>query len=246
MKNTTRPTSSRTACAIRRAIWRWRAHDLNVPVVLGSATPSLETWQHAERGRYLRLALPRARQQPAGDQAGGHAPPADEAGLSPQLLDAIGQRLERKEQSLIFLNRRGYAPVLHCQSCAWVSNCPRCTAFTVLHRSGNGGNRLHCHHCGYQATVPRACPECGDQDLAPMGRGTQRIEEHLAELFRGAHPAHRRRQHAQERQRRSAVRVGARGRGRHPGGHADGGQGPRLRAPGAGGCAQRRFHAVRA
>ena len=104
-------------------------------------------------------------------------------GLSPQLLDAIGQRLERKEQSLIFLNRRGYAPVLHCQSCAWVSNCPRCTAFTVLHRSGNGGNRLHCHHCGYQATVPRACPECGDQDLAPMGRGTQRIEEHLAELF---------------------------------------------------------------
>ena len=163
----------------------WRAHDLNVPVVLGSATPSLETWQHAERGRYLRLALPgraRASSLPAIKLVDTRRLQMKQ-GLSPQLLDAIGQRLERKEQSLIFLNRRGYAPVLHCQSCAWVSNCPRCTAFTVLHRSGNGGNRLHCHHCGYQATVPRACPECGDQDLAPMGRGTQRIEEHLAELF---------------------------------------------------------------
>ena len=195
----------------------WRAHDLNVPVVLGSATPSLETWQHAERGRYLRLALPgraRASSLPAIKLVDTRRLQMKQ-GLSPQLLDAIGQRLERKEQSLIFLNRRGYAPVLHCQSCAWVSNCPRCTAFTVLHRSGNGGNRLHCHHCGYQATVPRACPECGDQDAAPMGRGTQRIEEHLAELFpRRASCASTPTARA-GRQRRSAVRVGARGRGRH-------------------------------
>ncbi len=163
----------------------WRAHDLNIPVVLGSATPSLETWQHAERGRYLRLTLP-------GRARSSELPKIRlvdtrrlqmKQGLSPQLVEAIGQRLERKEQVLIFLNRRGYSPVLHCQSCAWVSNCPRCTAFTVLHRTDGRGHRLQCHHCGYQAPVPRACPECGDQDLAPMGRGTQRVEEHLAELF---------------------------------------------------------------
>ncbi|HCQ49503.1 MAG TPA: primosomal protein N' [Achromobacter sp.] len=163
----------------------WRAHDLDIPVVLGSATPSLETWQHAERGRYLRLTLPgRARSSTLPSMRLVDTRRLQmKHGMSPQLLDAIGQRLERKEQSLIFLNRRGYSPVLHCQSCAWVSNCPRCTAFTVLHRTDGRGHRLQCHHCGYQAPVPRACPECGDQDLAPMGRGTQRVEEHLAELF---------------------------------------------------------------
>ena len=163
----------------------WRAHDLNIPVVLGSATPSLETWQHAERGRYLRLTLPgRARSSTLPSMRLVDTRRLQmKQGMSPQLLEAIGQRLERKEQSLIFLNRRGYSPVLHCQSCAWVSNCPRCTAFTVLHRTDGRGHRLQCHHCGYQAPVPHACPECGDQDLAPMGRGTQRVEEHLAELF---------------------------------------------------------------
>ncbi|CAB3836666.1 primosomal protein N' [Achromobacter pulmonis] len=163
----------------------WRAHDLGIPVVLGSATPSLETWQHAERGRYLRLSLParaRASSLPAMKLVDTRRLPMKH-GMSPQLLEAVGERLVRKEQSLIFLNRRGFAPVLHCQSCGWVSNCPRCTAFTVLHRTAGHGHRLHCHHCGYQAPVPHACPECGDQDLAPMGRGTQRVEEHLAELF---------------------------------------------------------------
>lgn len=166
----------------------WRAHDLNIPVVLGSATPSLETWQHAERGRYLRLTLPgRARSSTLPSVRLVDTRRLQmKHGMSPHLLEAIGQRLERKEQSLIFLNRRGYSPVLHCQSCGWVSNCPRCTAFTVLHRTDGRGHRLQCHHCGYQAPVPHACPECGDQDLAPMGRGTQRIEEHLAELFPGA------------------------------------------------------------
>lgn len=163
----------------------WRAHDLDIPVVLGSATPSLETWQHAERGRYLRLALParaRASSLPAMKLVDTRRLQMKH-GMSPQLLEAVGERLARKEQSLIFLNRRGFAPVLHCQSCGWVSNCPRCTAFTVLHRAAGRGHRLQCHHCGYQAPVPHACPECGDQDLAPMGRGTQRVEEHLAELF---------------------------------------------------------------
>ncbi|WP_233234261.1 primosomal protein N' [Bordetella sp. LUAb4] len=167
----------------------WRAHDLDIPVLLGSATPSLESWLHAERGRYLRLTL--------ASRAKSSSLPAVrlvdtrrlvmKQGLSPQLTEAIGKRLERGEQSLVFLNRRGYAPVLHCASCAWVSHCPRCSAYTVLHRGpGAGGHLLACHHCGFQARVPRACPECGDQDLQPMGRGTQRVEEHLAELFPGA------------------------------------------------------------
>lgn len=163
----------------------WRARDQNVPVLLGSATPSLETWYHAGRGHYLRLTLPgraRVSSLPKIRLIDTRRLPMRE-GISPQLSDAIAQRLEQGEQSLVFLNRRGYAPVLHCASCAWVSHCPRCSAFTVLHRATGRGNRLHCHHCGYQAPVPRACPECGDQDLEPMGRGTQRVEEHLAELF---------------------------------------------------------------
>ncbi|CAM3668404.1 primosomal protein N' [Bordetella bronchialis] len=164
----------------------WRARDRDIPVLLGSATPSLESWQQAERGRYLRLTLSaraKASRLPEVRLVDTRRL-AMKQGMSPQLLDAIGQRLERGEQSLVFLNRRGYAPVLHCASCAWVSHCPRCTAFTVLHRgSGPGGHILQCHHCGYQARVPRACPECGDQDLQPMGRGTQRVEEHLAQLF---------------------------------------------------------------
>lgn len=163
----------------------WRGSDLGIPVVLGSATPSLESWNHAEKGHYLRLTL--------GQRARGVALPevrlvdtrrlALQQGFSPQLLDALSVKLQQGQQSLIFLNRRGYAPVLNCASCAWVSQCPRCTAYTVLHRRAGRGNYLQCHHCGYQARVPQACPDCGDQDLKPMGRGTQRVEEHLAELF---------------------------------------------------------------
>lgn len=163
----------------------WRAHDRQIPVVLGSATPSLETWHHAERGRYLRLTLAnraRAAELPKIKLIDTRRLQLKH-GLSPQLVDAIGERLERGEQALVFLNRRGYAPVLHCASCGWMTHCPRCSAYTVLHRATRGGYRLHCHHCGYQGQVPRACPDCGDQDLQPMGRGTQRIEEHLAEMF---------------------------------------------------------------
>lgn len=163
----------------------WRGRDRNIPVVLGSATPSLETWKHAQRGHYLQCSLT--------IRASSAALPTVqlvdtrrlklEQGFSPQLVKALGERLALGQQSLIFLNRRGYAPVLNCGSCGWVSQCTRCTAYTVLHRAGGWRNYLQCHHCGYQAGVPRACPSCGDQDLKPMGRGTQRIEEHLAELF---------------------------------------------------------------
>lgn len=170
----------------------WRGHDLGIPVVLGSATPSLETWHHAQSGRYLYQHL---------DQRARAAQPPDirlldtrrmpmQHGFAPQTLQAMQESLAAGQQVLVFLNRRGYAPVLHCGSCGWVSQCPRCTAYAVLHRAGpavagRGAQRhgLHCHHCGYQAPAPRACPDCGDQDLKPMGRGTQRVEHDLAELF---------------------------------------------------------------
>ncbi len=163
----------------------WRAHDLNIPIVLGSATPSLESWVNTQKKHYQRLDLP--------DRAREVTMPTVrlvdtrrlqmEHGLSPHLITAMRERLANKEQVLIFLNRRGYAPALHCTSCGWVSQCSRCTTFTVLHRAKQGRHQLHCHHCGFQQRVPKACPECGDQDMQPMGRGTQRIEEHLAELF---------------------------------------------------------------
>ena len=163
----------------------WRAHDRGIPVVLGSATPSLESWAHAERGSYLKLSLEhRAREvELPSVRLVDTRRLAMQQGFSPQLVEAIQKRLERGEQSLVFLNRRGYAPVLNCGSCGWVSQCPRCTAYTVLHRAGARRNYLQCHHCGFQARVPASCPDCGDQDLHPMGRGTQRVEEYLAELF---------------------------------------------------------------
>lgn len=165
----------------------WRGHDLQVPVVLGSATPSLETWHNAQRGHYQLLSLTqraRAVQLPQVRLVDTRRL-ALEHGFSPQLLDAIKARLAQNEQVLIFLNRRGYAPVVSCNSCGWVSQCPRCTAYTILHRTQGGRTHSHlqCHHCGYHASVPRRCPDCGDQDLRPMGRGTQRLEEHLAEWF---------------------------------------------------------------
>lgn len=166
----------------------WRGRDAAAAVVLGSATPALETWYHATRGHYTRLGLPtraRAASLPAVRLVDTRRLPM-ENGMSPQLLDGIADRLARGEQSLVFLNRRGYSPALHCASCGWVSQCTRCTAFTVLHRGSHGMHRLQCHHCGYQARVPRACPDCGDQDLKPMGRGTQRVEEYLAEKFPAA------------------------------------------------------------
>ena len=163
----------------------WRGHDLKVPVILGSATPSLESWHHADKGHYLKLALAnRARQVelPRVRLIDTRRLPLQQ-GFAPQTLEAVQARLDAGQQSLIFLNRRGYAPVLSCGSCGWVSQCTRCTAYTVLHRAAGRRNMLQCHHCGYRAPVPRACPDCGDQDLKPMGRGTQRVEEHLAELF---------------------------------------------------------------
>ena len=161
----------------------WRAWQLKIPVVLGSATPSLETWHHAQSGRYRKLELrERAVQQatlPAVKVVNmEHDKP--KGGLTAQLMAALRQRLERGEQSLLFLNRRGYSPVICCESCGWVSDCQRCTAFMVLHK---GEFKLRCHHCSLEMRIPRHCPTCGNIDLQPLGRGTQRIEESLQEIF---------------------------------------------------------------
>ena len=101
--------------------------------------------------------------------------------FSPPLLDAIRARVARGEQAMVFLNRRGYAPVLHCADCGWKSECPHCSAYRVFHKIDR---TLRCHHCGFTERVPRACPACGNVDIAALGRGTERLEEHLAELLR--------------------------------------------------------------
>ena len=176
------------------AVWRGRRE--GAKVLLGSATPSLESWQQSRPpsaddagGRYTRLEMPsRVRDQ---NGSGGEAvlpavrlvdmnlqPP--KTVLSAALLDAIGQRIARGEQSMVFLNRRGYAPVLACGDCGWKSECPHCSAYRVFHKIDRS---LRCHHCGFAERVPRACPSCGNLDIAPIGRGTERLEEHLAELF---------------------------------------------------------------
>jgi primosomal protein N' (replication factor Y) len=158
-----------------------RARQRGVPVVLGSATPALETFHNAVTGRYGLLALP---------ERIGAPPPRIQCvdirgekladGLSPRLVAALAECVARGEQALVFINRRGYAPVLLCRACGWVSGCHRCAAQLVLHLPER---RLRCHHCGYVAPPPVACPECGNQDLAPIGHGTQRVEESLARLL---------------------------------------------------------------
>jgi primosomal protein N' (replication factor Y) len=170
----------------------YRAHLEKVPVLLGSATPSLETWQHTLSGRYRCLtlgrrvgdgAMPRVRIFDMGTlpRNRGAAP-----ALAPALVDAIRERIERGEQSLLLLNRRGYAPVLHCGACAWKSGCPHCSAWRVFHKLDRS---LRCHHCGFAEPVPRACPDCGNLDIAPIGRGTEKLEEQIGALLPGARVA---------------------------------------------------------
>lgn len=167
------------------AVFRARAR--NIPVVLGSATPSLESWANATDprtpARYRLLTL-------SARAVGGARLPTVQRidtrqeklldGCSDALLTAINARLARGEQSLIFLNRRGYAPVLSCPACGWVSHCRRCAANLVLHLADR---RLRCHHCGFESRVPKHCPGCGNQDIMPFGRGTQRLEAALAARF---------------------------------------------------------------
>ena len=164
----------------------FRASQRDVPIVLGSATPSLESYYNAQSGRYKMLRLTQRAVTQAklptinciniGNVAMQH-------GLSEPLMKALSERLQRGEQSLIFVNRRGYAPVLMCSACGWMSGCTNCAGKLVLHLKDG---RLRCHHCGHQERVPQACPSCGNTDLQPIGVGTQRIESMLRESFPGA------------------------------------------------------------
>jgi primosomal protein N' (replication factor Y) len=161
----------------------FRANQRGVPVVLGSATPSLESYQNAQSGRYRMLRL-------TGRALAGASLPAVRCvhinqtvmhhGISEVLLREIGLRIARQEQSLLFINRRGYAPVLMCTGCGWLSGCKHCAGKMVLHLKEQ---RLRCHHCGFQIRVPHACPDCGNADLVPVGSGTQRVESVLQERF---------------------------------------------------------------
>ncbi|MEL0028025.1 MAG: primosomal protein N', partial [Perlucidibaca sp.] len=166
-----------------------RAQLEEVPVILGSATPALESLANVQAGRYRRLALTR--------RAGNASAPVVQcvdirgqalvAGLCSSVRAGMAETLARGEQVLVFINRRGYAPVLLCHACGWQAGCQRCDARPTLHRDPP---RLHCHHCGSERPPPRACPDCGSTDLRPVGVGTERLEEVLAELF-PAVPVHR-------------------------------------------------------
>jgi primosomal protein N' (replication factor Y) len=156
----------------------WRARHRDVPIVLGSATPSLETYQRAMSGRYTLARLtqrPNAASLPRVELV-ATAGLRLESGIAPGMLAEIRDRVGRAEQVLVFINRRGYAPVLLCPACAWAPTCPRCEVHTVLHKAAA---HMSCHHCGHQDRVPARCAQCGNADLQPVGFGTQRIEATL-------------------------------------------------------------------
>ncbi|MES2683276.1 MAG: primosomal protein N' [Pseudomonadota bacterium] len=161
-----------------------RARATGAAVVLGSATPALETLANAKAGRYRLVQL--------SERITGLAPPVAQVidvniyptqhGLSEPLALAIGRHLDAGGQALLFINRRGYSPTLLCDSCHWIAPCPRCDARLNLHR---GEGALRCHHCGYAARPPRECPSCGGKKLVPVGEGAERVEEALKNRFPG-------------------------------------------------------------
>ena len=161
-----------------------RAHRAGCPVLLGSATPSLESLKNAAEGRYHWLKLRR--------RAGVAVPPTMqlldvrnqrlEGGLSAPLMGMLEETLSRGQQAMIFLNRRGYAPVLTCYACGWLSDCPRCDARQTYHRRWH---KLICHHCGSERPVPDVCPDCGAAELHPLGQGTEQLEQVLERCFGG-------------------------------------------------------------
>jgi primosomal protein N' (replication factor Y) (superfamily II helicase) len=160
-----------------------------VPVVLGSATPSLESWRRAQEGRYRLVSMPERMGSAAWPRVklvDMNAIPREVQRtqvLAPALMQALRDCRARGEQSLVLLNRRGFAPVLHCNSCSWKSECPHCSAWRVFHKADRS---LRCHHCGLTTRVPTACPSCGDMDIAPIGRGTQKLQEQLTLALPGA------------------------------------------------------------
>ncbi|MCG7986665.1 MAG: primosomal protein N' [Candidatus Thiodiazotropha weberae] len=159
-----------------------RAQQTGCPVILGSATPSLESLRNVQEGRYRQLDLPKRAADASMpslsliDIRNGHL----KGGLSPALLKHLEQTLQTGEQAMLFLNRRGYAPMLTCHACGWLTDCPRCDARMTHHRRQK---MLWCHHCGHQQREPAVCPSCGSPDLRPIGQGTERVEEILQQHF---------------------------------------------------------------
>ena len=166
-----------------RDVAMYRAHLENCPIILGSATPSIDSYALVEMGKMTRLEL--------NQRAGAAVMPKihlidlkiaqKQNGISQSLIDEIQKRLDRKEQVLVFLNRRGYAPVLICESCAWQAKCPHCDANFTVHRQPY--QHLHCHHCGSIHRLPEQCPQCTHSELKPIGLGTAKVEENLQQLF---------------------------------------------------------------
>ena len=162
-----------------------RAHRAQIPIVLGSATPALETLLNVAQGRFTELALterPAAAQLPRVHLLDMRKL-AQHDGLSAPLVEAIKARLDRGEQSLLFINRRGFAPALYCGDCGYLAPCPRCDARLIWHKRVQ---RLRCHHCGLDRAAPMACPSCGSARLLGIGAGTQRVETALQRFFPAA------------------------------------------------------------
>ena len=167
-----------------RDVAMMRAKNLNIPIIMGSATPSLETWYKAintkQNFKYLKLnsravdnaTLPAIKTIQVNDKT--------KLQVSKEVIDAIQNRLDKKEQTIVFINRRGYSPVLICSSCGWVAECERCSSRLVVHLKKK---RLKCHHCGYDQKITNACVDCGNTDLFPLGTGTQKIEDVLKYSF---------------------------------------------------------------
>ena len=157
----------------------YRANQLNIPIILGSATPSFETWANAQSGRYglhsLRERAVSGARLPKVHLLNTAQLPVQE-GLSAPLAEAIDGALSRGQMSLLFQNRRGYAPVVYCTYCGWMADCTACSAHMVYHKNTR---HLHCHHCGVYRAIPKQCPTCGNSDIVPLGQGTQRLEEIL-------------------------------------------------------------------
>jgi primosomal protein N' (replication factor Y) len=170
-------------CYSARDVAIFRAKYTNIPIILGSATPSLESYYNAINRRYRMLRL----SSRAVDKAvlpnvrciDTRAVKVRE-GLSEPLIAALEKNLALNQQSLIFINRRGFAPVLMCKSCTWTATCARCTSRLVVHLQEK---KLRCHYCGYKESISSVCPKCGSQDIAPFGHGTQRVEAALVARF---------------------------------------------------------------
>ena len=177
----------------------WRAHDVKAPILLSSATPSLETWLAAKAGRYEYIRLDQRAQgaglpkvhlintrDPQNQFSPGDADkPAGKSPITKTLVRAITKNLENKKQSLVLINRRGYAPVLSCNACSWLSKCQQCSSYMVMHKAGALSRKavLNCHHCGLVRPIPEHCPDCGNADLKGLGQGTQKVEDSIEEIW---------------------------------------------------------------